>query len=412
MRILFIHQNFPGQFKHLAAALAKRGHEVKALAITPRAELPGVQVMKYAVPGKNGPSTHPWLLDLETKTIRAEHCARKLLELQRCGYTPDVVVGHPGWGETLLVKDVWPEAAFLAFLELFYREDSLFDPEFAVRSFEQAARIRMKNAAFLVTLDAMDWGLSPTSWQAAHFPPEHRERISVIFDGVDTAAVRPAKDAWIHLEKKQKRLSRENEVITFVNRNLEPYRGYHRFMRALPRILELRPNAEVVLVGGDGVSYGAPCPNGTWKETFLNEVKDRLDLSRVHFVGRVPYPLFLNLLQISSCHVYLTVPFVLSWSLIEAMSAGCVVVGSRTAPVMEVVEDGKNGLLVDFFDTDELTSRVVEVLSSRERFASLGLAARRTVEQHYALSKCLPKQLELVESMPKRRKTSPSTRAL
>jgi glycosyltransferase involved in cell wall biosynthesis len=251
----------------------------------------------------------------------------------------------------------------------------------------------------LLTLDAMDWGICPTEFQRRTLPHAYHERISVVFDGIDTHVVRPDTAATVTVDGRT--LHAGDEVITFVNRNLEPYRGYHIFMRALPKILERRPGAVALVVGGEQVSYGAPAPAGkTWKQIFFDEVKERLDVSRVHFLGKLPYAQYLALLQISRCHVYLTYPFVLGWSCIEAMSAGCLVVGSRTPPVEEVIGHEKNGLLVDFFDVAGLADTVVEALGRPHHHIALRAAARRTVIERYDLkSICLPQQIALIERL-------------
>jgi glycosyltransferase involved in cell wall biosynthesis len=317
------------------------------------------------------------------------------------------VVAHPGWGEALFVKEVWPRANLLSFVEYHYRAsggDVGFDPEFHDPSLLARMRLRVKNANNLLALEAMDCGLSPTRWQADTVPQAFRDRIRVIFDGIDTDLVRPDPAAEMVAARgtpRERTLRAGDEIVTFVNRNLEPYRGYHRFMRALPEIQRLRPNAVTVIVGGDEVSYGGKPPAGkTWKQVFLEEVKDRLDPSRVYFTGRIPYPDFVRLLQVSACHVYLSYPFVLSWSCIEAMSAGCAIVASDTAPVREVIEDGRTGRLVDFFDGARLATTVAEVLGDPARFAPMREAARSTVVQRYDLmSVCLPQQIALIEEL-------------
>jgi glycosyltransferase involved in cell wall biosynthesis len=245
----------------------------------------------------------------------------------------------------------------------------------------------------------MDRGLSPTQFQRSVVPLPYRDRVSVIFDGIDTGAVRPDPTAGMTVAGRAVRAG--DEVVTFVNRNLEPYRGYHIFMRALPEILRRRPNAVALVVGADGVSYGAPAPEGkTWKQIFFDEVKARLDTSRVFFLGRLPYEAYLRVLQVSACHVYLTYPFVLGWSCIEALSAGALVVASATPPVEEVIVHEKNGLLVNFFDADALAARVVDCLAAPPRYAHLRAAARRTALERYDLATvCLPEQVKLVKEL-------------
>ena len=403
MNILFVHQNFPGQFPHLATALAKAGHDVHALAIGGR-DLPGIKIHRYKPTRGTGRDTHPWAAEFETKLIRAEACAKAALELKNQGFTPDLIVAHPGWGESLFLKDVWPDVRLLAFIEFYYGSrgrDVGFDPEFDNKGVASAAKLRTKNTHLLHTLEAMDWGVSPTNWQKSAVPEKFHDRISVIFDGVDTARVQPDSHAKVRVGKREVRAG--DEVITFVSRNLEPYRGYHIFMRALPEIQRRRPNAVTLVVGGDEASYGAAPPKGkTWKGIFLDEVADQLDRERVFFLGKVPYRDYLSVLQVSACHVYLTYPFVLSWSCVEAMSAGCLVVGSATPPVQEVIEHGKTGLLVDFFDLKGWADTVSGCLANPQKYAPLRAAARQTVAERYDLtSVCLPQQLKLIEKLAK-----------
>jgi glycosyltransferase involved in cell wall biosynthesis len=404
VRILFIHQNFPAQFCHVAPALTQLGHSVHALGMTIRAQLPGVQHHIYKVARGTTKGVHPWVVDFETKTIRAEAAARKLLDLKNADFIPDLVVGHPGWGETWLVKEIWPSVPVLAFQEFFYGADMGFDPEFGAAEDERLWRTRIKNANILVGLDSMDWGLSPTAWQRQQFPERYRDRISVIFDGIDTALISPDPNTTVSIGTPPVTLKHGDEMVLFVSRNLEPYRGYHRFMRALPKVFQLRPQARVVIVGGDEPGYGSVPKQGTWRQQFFAEVKSRIDPTRVHFLGRVPHATLLALYRIAACHVYLTYPFVLSWSMIESMSAGGLIVGSRTPPVEEFVVHGENGLLVDFFDHDALATQVAEVLANPASFAALRVAARRSVVERYDLRRvCLPKQLELIENVAQRR---------
>lgn len=416
MNILLIHQNFPGQFKFLAPALVQRGHRVVAMPM--KREAPstwqGVEVRPYMPQRGSTPAIHPWVADFETKTIRAEACFRAALALRAEGFTPDIIVAHHGWGESLFLKDVWPAARMGVYGEFFYRQegaDSGFDPEFPSRDEGDRCRLRLKNLNNLLHFELADAGLSPTRWQADTFPEPFRSRITVAHDGIDTPALKPRPDAKLALAlpSGQRRVfTRDDEVITFVNRNLEPYRGFHTFMRSLPQLLAARPKAQVLLVGGDQVSYGA-APRAevhgaaSWREVFTREVRPQIpdrDWARVHFLGHLPYEAFTTLLQVSRVHVYLTYPFVLSWSLIEAMSIGCAIVGSDTPPVREVIEHDVTGRLVDFFSPADLCAAVCGLLDDPQARERLGRAARALAVERYDLqSVCLPQQLAWVESI-------------
>jgi glycosyltransferase involved in cell wall biosynthesis len=310
------------------------------------------------------------------------------MQLRGQGFYPDVIYAHLGWGEALFLKDIFPKARVLLYCEFFYRArggDMGFDPEFPA-SAEKVLRLRVMNAPLLMALDASDWGHAPTRWQQQQFPAAHASRMSVIHDGIDTDLVRPDG-------------AREAELVTYVARNLEPYRGFHTFMRAIPEIQKRRPNARIAIVGGDEVSYSPRLPEGqTYRERLLREIDGKADLSRVHFMGRIPYDRYLDVLRRSSVHVYLTYPFVLSWSLLEAMSAGCLVVGSRTPPVEEVIRDGENGLLVDFFSPADIAARIDQALAMDCRL--LRERARMTVIERYDLQRiCLPAQLGLAQRL-------------
>ena len=402
MKILFVHQNFPGQFLHLAPELATRGHDCLALtdAVNNRAATIPVVKYKHEPQAVDAAATRLGR-NYTTMSDRGVTVARAALQMRQKGYIPDVIFGHSGWGETLFLKEVWPEAKLIVYAEFYYRgrgADVGFDLEFGQPSFDQVM-IAQGRATYLgQALCHADAGLSPTEWQASTYPDPLRKMITVIHDGVDTAVMAPTPEARFTLPNGVV-VKPGDEVLTFVNRNLEPYRGYHIFMRALPAVLKQRPDAQVVIVGGDEVSYGA-APKGAkgWKDTFLNEVKDQLDLSRVHFMGKVPYPTFVNLMQVSRAHAYLTYPFVLSWSMLESMAAGAHVVGSDTAPVRELITDGVNGTLVDFFDVKAWSKALTKALARPEKFEDLRRAARQTILEGYDLrSTCLPAMVEYVE---------------
>ncbi|WP_408511116.1 glycosyltransferase [Paraburkholderia sediminicola] len=335
----------------------------------------------------------------ENAVRRGRAAAACLKQLRADGFIPDVVYGHPGWGEMLHVRDVFPYVHVINYCEFYFNregQDYGFDPEFP-DSDPDGFRIRTENMTQLVSLVAADACISPTQWQKSRYPELFQERISVIHDGIDLDIVKPDPGARIHLPQKSLTLTKADQVITYVSRNLEPYRGFHVFMRALPEIQRRLPRAHVLIVGGDDVSYGRPSGAGTYREKYRAEVGPQLDLSRVHFLGRIPYSDYLRVLQISTAHVYLTYPFVLSWSMLEAMAAGAIVVGSKTAPVEEVIEGGHNGFLVDFFSQAELVESIEHVCESGAGMDEVRHASIRTVRERFSLrDECLPCQLDIL----------------
>lgn len=409
-RILFIHQNFPGQFVHLAPALAKMGCEVKALSITGR-PVAGVDVRRYTVTGKPSHAGRHPLADFEEKALRAGACAGAMRRLAAEGFTPDLIVAHPGWGESLYCKDLWPDAVLVAYGEFYYRVhggDYAFDPEFSSDTLEGRMRLRLKNTMLLHAYTAADAILCPTPWQKSCLPPELQHKAVTIFDGIDTEKVAPNATSTVRLNRAKLVLGRNDRVLTFLNRNLEPHRGFHVFMRALPEVLAQNPDAHCVIVGEDSVSYGSPPRRfRSWREAMLHEVGARLPAGRVHFVGRVGYEDYIRLLQVSTCHVYLTYPFVLSWSCVEALSAGCRVVASDTAPVRDVIRNGENGLLVDFFDRAALVEKLGLVLRNPAQFDAMAAHARAGARRDHDLhGVCLPRQLAWLASLA--RNTTPA----
>ncbi len=403
MNVLFVHNNFPAQYRYIARALA-RDPNVKMVAIgsSTSREFPGVKLKKYALGTSDLAGTHPFARRFDLECQRAEQVLYALSSLVSSGFTPDVILAHPGWGETLPLRIMFPKARLLLYCEFFYSDqgrDVDFDPEFPKAGLDGHIALKLKNATTLLALNDADFGVSATEWQRSTFPAQYQEKIAVIHEGVDIDLVRPDPSAVLRLASGRE-LTRSDEVVTFVVRSLEPLRGYHIFMRSLPRIMAARPNAQVVIVGGDGLSYGLPPPQGTtWKSVFLKEVESLIDKSRLHFVGNLAYEEYLKVLQISSAHVYLTYPFVLSWSFLEAMSAGCLVIGSDTPPVREVIEDGENGFLLPFFDIDGIADRVVEALADPSKFRDLRSRARQYVAENFDMERvCLPKMLALINA--------------
>lgn len=403
MRILFIHQNCPGQYKHLVQHLRQDPkNEIVFISKPNGNNVQGIRRIDYELHRQANPKTHHYLTSAENGVLHGQAVARVLIKLRDQGWRPDVICAHPGWGEALFVKDIYPDVPLLGFFEFFYRAtgaDCDFDPEFP-NSMDDHFRLRAKNTINLLSLDACDWGMSPTFWQRSVHPDVYKDRISVVHDGVDTDLLVPRADARIVLPNGLS-LTGKDEVVTYVSRNLEPYRGFHIYMKALEEMCRRRPNAHFLVVGGDDVSYGRRLPDGKmYREELMKTVT--LDMDRVHFVGRVPYDGFMKILQVSQAHIYLTYPFVLSWSMMEAMSAGCLVIGSATTPVQEVIEDGVNGLLADFFSPTDIADKVDAVFDHPDRMAALRVAARQTIIDRYDLKRiCLPAQLGLIDTLIK-----------
>ena len=330
MKILFVHQNFPGQYRHLAIHLAAvPGNQVVAITQRRDMQLPGVKNIVYKPQREVTPQMHHYLRKTEADVLNAQSVARAALGLKRSGFVPDIMLGHNGWGEILYLKDVFPQTPLLGYFEFFYRfsgADVGFDSGEAL-TFDTAPRIRTKNLGNLLGLDAADAGQCPTLWQKSTYPERYHPMLRVIHEGIDTDLALPDAKARLTLPALGIDLAAGDEVVTYVARNLEPYRGFPSFMRSLPAILERRPNAHVLIVGGDDVSYGARLPKGqSYRQLLRDELGDTLDLRRVHFLGKVPYPVFLKILQLSRVPVHLTYPFVPSWSIFEPIAAACLLI--------------------------------------------------------------------------------------
>ncbi len=405
MRILLIHQNFPGQFRHVAQAWAARpGWQVVALGRDTCPGLPQLntspqfKLLRYKPHRDGHKDQHPYLRKMEDAVLHGQAVARVLTTLKQQGFTPDVILAHPGWGETLYAKDVFPNARLIHLCEWYYNAhgaDVNFDPEFPA-TLDDQLRIRTWNALHLLNLEHCDAAISPTQWQRAQHPSIYHPKIHVAHEGVDTEGLGPKANAVFTRNAAQDAaeltLRAGDPVITYVARNLEPYRGFHQFMRALEIVQREHPTVQTLVVGGDDVSYGKrPAQitrqNGlqakTWREHMLQAC--RIDPSRTHFLGRIPYEQYKKVLQVSSAHVYLTVPFVLSWSLLEAMASGCLVIASNTAPVREVIQDGVNGLLVDFFNPQDIARQILHSLQEPRLSTPLRQAAQAFVQQRYGL---------------------------
>ncbi|MCX4221093.1 MULTISPECIES: glycosyltransferase family 4 protein [unclassified Pseudomonas] len=380
MNLLIIHQNFPGQFRHVALEALRRRLGVIAIGRDTAPGIAGVRLFRYRPSRHMANGVHGYLHRYEEAVSDGQQVQRILKRLSQAGFRPDVILAHPGWGETLFVKDVYPDVPLVHFCEYYYRAreaDSGFDPEFPC-AMDASSRLRVLNSMHLLNIEQCDAGIAPTQWQRSLFPKIYQSKIRVIHEGIVQFS-ESEKVESVTLPSGRV-IKAGQSIVTYVARNLEPYRGFHSFMRSIPYIHEKCPSAQVVVIGGDGVSYGRmPIGYPNWRSKMIAEVD--IDISNVHFVGKLPYQTYRSVLGLSKAHVYLTYPFVLSWSLLEAMASGCVVVGSNTAPVQEVVEDGVSGMLVDFFDAEEIASAVCRVITSPGEFDSMKEAARLTANK-------------------------------
>lgn len=404
MKLLFIHQNYPGQFVHLAPELARRGHDVRALTLRfpePRM-IDGVKVLPYRITQKPGSGLHPWVQDSEAKILRGLSCAQAAAAL---GWVPDVIIGHYGWGETLFLKHVFPSARMGLYCELYYNPDHpAIATDMEVMSEAQKLnhrlKMRLRNVNTRLHDDIMDAGLCPTPFQAASFPAHMRPRITVQHDGIDTDLACPDPEARFALPNGRV-LSRADEVITYVARALEPMRGFDIFMQALPDILRARPQAQVLIIGRDAVSYGGQAPEGSsWKEHFLQQIAPRLapgDRERMHFLGNIAHDEFRKMLQVSRIHLYLSRPFVLSWSMIEAMSTGCAIVAADSPAVRDAASSNEVRLTpLNPADVTEAVCALAQDPALRDR---LGVEARKRAARYDLRSVCLPKLVAWAEAL-------------
>ena len=399
MQLLFIHPNMPGQYKHLAKAFgAESGHRIFFITKHKTAEIPGVIRVNYSVSKAPSPETHRYLATSARAILQGQQVWRAAHALKtRENFSPDVIINHPGWGDALFLKDLFPKAKILSFFEFFYRPTGVDVGFDAPINDDDLARVRVKNITNLLSLDAADWGISPTVWQWSVHPPAYQSKISVLHDGVDVNRCAPDAAARFTLPN-GKIFAPGDAVVTYVARNFEPYRGFPTFVKAAEILLKNRPDCHIIAVGDDAVSYGRKAPQGTTYRELLTRDAD-LPSDRMHFLGSVPYDDLIRLFQVSAAHLYLTFPFVLSWSMLEAMASGVALVASNTKPVLEVVEHGKNGLLADFFSPEDVAEKLGQLLDDTTGNAAMRAAARETVVCRFSLDQLLPLQMQLVRDL-------------
>lgn len=406
MNFLFVHQNMPGQYRELVQWLAQvGGHRIYFLTQRQNApKLPGVETRIYRphhLTTKKAYGLSKVWEEAAGSGFGAVDAAQQIEKQD--GFRPDIIIGHVGWGELSFFKQLWPDVPIIGYFEYYYNMTGGmvgFDPAEKISTHAPYLN-HARNLVPLANIETVDLGHCPTYWQRDRFPKSFHRKLYVCHDGIRTDQLLPDPNVSLRLGRLVRPVTRDDEIITYVARNLEKTRGFHTMMRALPRILAERPKARVVIVGGNDVSYGKQSDHpGGLRGEMTAELGDRVDWERVHFVGKVPYPDFMKLVQIGRCHIYLTMPFVLSWSLLEAMSMQATIVASDVAPVREAVTHGETGLLVDFFDPDALAAQVVEVLANPQDHAHLGPAARaHAVEKYDFLTRCLPEHLARINAL-------------
>jgi glycosyltransferase involved in cell wall biosynthesis len=401
LKFLFVHQNYPGQFLHIVRHLvAANRHEVVFITEPNPNEIQGVRKVPYVRPKLDSSETHIAARELDNGVKRAETVFKTAYGLKHLGYTPDIIIGHHGWGEMLNLRDVWPDSPMLGYFEFYYQHDKAdvgFDPEFPADPLDYP-RIRAKNAINHVALNLGCAGQTPTQWQRSTYPDWAQPKIDLVWEGVDLEICSPDPNAHKKtLKVGDMTIRPSDKLVTYVSRDLEPYRGFHTMMRTLPDLMRARKDLKVVMVGGDGISYGAaPRQGGTWREAMLAEVGKDIDMDRVVFPGRVPYSTYLAALRRSDAHVYLTYPFVASWSLREALAIGCPVIGGDTETVREFITHGDNGLLAPTVDSQALARTILGLLEDKILTRKLRANARAYAERRLAMADYLGSYCDLI----------------
>ncbi|MGH1427705.1 MAG: glycosyltransferase [Arenicella sp.] len=409
INILFIHPNFPGQFKALLHDLvAVPNAKVAFITRHPNATMEGVDIHRYVLPEEAGDgsqnTTHVLLRGANANLFETHEVTKTALQLkEKNAFIPHVVIGHIGWSGTLFIKDVFPSTKVIGYCEWFYRPETSWEYFCAnaeshtnaeqVLSLEQRTRIRMQNVSATLCLESMDVGVSPMLWQRSVHPKAHQNRIEVIHEGIDTDLCKPYEQDDLNIPGAK--LGKTEKIVTFISRSLEPARGFFTFMEAVEKLCKMDKNVQFVVVGRERSAYSVSTGEGpSYKQQAMD--KYDCDWSRVHFTGKLSYEHYLTVLRNSSVHVYLSSPLFLSWSLLEAMSTACSIVSSNNAPVNEVIEHDVTGRLVSFFDADELAKQVDDLLRDRAAALRLGQAARDLVIERYDQKKCVKEWKQLI----------------
>ena len=395
MKLLLVHQNFPGQFRDLGPALCDRGHELKAIGSSQRVTDPRIEVLRYECKLGERSGVHPHSLEVDEWICRSEKVANLAMGLKNKGWAPDVMLVHPGWGESLLLRQVFPSTPLVIWPELWLRPEHLgIDP--ADVNVGQMQYLRIKDWLIDGAMADASLAVLPTRYQANTFPQRWQNKIAVVHEGVP--------EAMLQLPRLQKltikdgcTLGPEVQVVTFISRNLEPMRGFPTFMRALPNLLANHPTVQVVIVGGDEVSYsGAPGDGRSWRDHLLEELGDQIDHERVHLFGRMPHDQLQKLYRRSDLHVYLSKAFVLSWSLLELMACGTPVLAEANSMMEELIKPGVNGALWHG-EPESLAKAIVTLLQTPDELKRWGAQAQLELQPTYLQKHCVDQLEQLLQ---------------
>src|SRR5438876_1352573 len=412
MHILYVHQNFPAQFGHIARYLVEKHHwRCTFLSQTPAGKVAGIEKIQYKLVGGATKQNHFCSRTFENTIWHCDGVYRALKS--RPDVRPDLIVGHSGFGSTLFLRELYPDVPVLNFFEYYYLphdpdSDMDFRSDLGWEIPElKYLRSRCRNAMILLDLQNCQLGYTPTQFQLSKFPGEYINKLRVIFDGVDRSIfhghaekLRPPIGGRDTRTVAGVEIAPNTRVVTYVSRGFESMRGFDIFMRTARIIAKEFDDVVFIVVGTDRIAYGGD-ESYTGGKSFKDWVfaREEFDLSKFRFVGRIPPPELSRLLAGTDLHIYLTVPFVLSWSLMDAMSCGAVVLGSATSPVKEMIRDNETGLLGDFFSPQNLAAKALEVLKDPDAFRPLGRAAEQMIQERYSLEAVLPKMLQLYEEI-------------
>lgn len=408
MKILLVHQSFPGQFERFIRHNANN-YDIYGIGMANYQEKKYIkEYWRYSVDRGTTTQAHPASHEVETKVIRAEACYKLLKTKKDNGFQPDVVIAHPGWGESIYIKQLWPSTILITYQEFFYSlygSDLDYDTEYRAVDDLVLMRLELKNSMILHSLNISDACICPTYWQQSRFPKQYLDKINVIHEGIDFSKLDKAIESKLPNPNLTKWLN-SSKYITYMARTLEPYRGYHKFLQATEKLLTIDKDLHICIIGNDkGPGYGSNPPDSysTWKEYFL-QTYPISQHERIHYLGPVDYNTFVHVIKNSLCHIYISFPFVLSWSVLETMYLGVPIVANNIPMTQEFIKHNNTGLLYDYFDTDDLCHKVQSIVDDHSLSQSIADNSKNYILQ-YSSSQQIHKYNQLIKSLLKTRQS-------